>query len=266
MSHFYLTLPSNSSMKTYPNNTVAKYVTQLQNRIELDGDWEVGLIEVMYPNNWANVIGQSVSIFIDGMNKAKVDIPDDYYSSIDALFDKFKGLVYSTLRQHKASLDMKLVKAKNDKGEDETYITIRNTYEKLIAFEVSSGLAKILGLESYDMDYLDGINYNFESSRIDMKFGGPLNNLFVYCDVVEHVPVGDTAAPLLRCLNIKGKRGEGVCSAYDSPIYVPVQKKSFETVEVNIMIDTGEPVPFTGGRSLITLHFRRATNPYFISK
>ncbi len=97
-------------------------------------------------------------------------------------------------------------------------------------------------------------------------FGGPLNSLFVYCDIAEHVPIGDTAAPLLRCVNIKGKRGENVCMLYDNPIYVPVQKKSFDTVEINIMTDSGDPVPFEGGRSSVTLHFRRASNPYFLSK
>jgi hypothetical protein len=55
MSQFYLTLPSNASMKYYPDNTMAKYTTTLSNRIELDGDWEVGLAEIIYPCSWYNV-------------------------------------------------------------------------------------------------------------------------------------------------------------------------------------------------------------------
>ena len=54
MSRFYLTLPSNSSMKYYPENTVAQFTTKLNNMIELDGDWEVGLAEISVPSKVEN--------------------------------------------------------------------------------------------------------------------------------------------------------------------------------------------------------------------
>ena len=57
MTHFYMTLPSNASMKIYPNNTVAKYTTQLPTNIELDGEWEVALTEIIYNNKWGNISG-----------------------------------------------------------------------------------------------------------------------------------------------------------------------------------------------------------------
>ena len=52
---FYLTLPSNSSIDYYSDNTLTNYVTQLQKPIELDGAWEVGLAEIQYPHTWYNV-------------------------------------------------------------------------------------------------------------------------------------------------------------------------------------------------------------------
>ena len=46
---FYLTLPSDRSMATFPNNTVAQFETFLPERIDLtEGEWEVGLREMMY--------------------------------------------------------------------------------------------------------------------------------------------------------------------------------------------------------------------------
>ena len=56
MSRFYLTLPSNSSMDYYPQNTVAQYTTKLNSTIELDGDWEVGLTEISFPFSIENVV------------------------------------------------------------------------------------------------------------------------------------------------------------------------------------------------------------------
>src|SRR5580698_7979 len=52
MTHFYLTLPSNSSAKYYPGNTVANYLTRLQAPISLTGEWEVALAELIFPRSW----------------------------------------------------------------------------------------------------------------------------------------------------------------------------------------------------------------------
>ena len=56
MSHFYLTLPSNSSMDYYPENTVARYTTKLANTIELECNWEVGLLEMSTPVELVNIV------------------------------------------------------------------------------------------------------------------------------------------------------------------------------------------------------------------
>ena len=44
---FHVIIPTNSSMKTYPYNTLNHYVTALSNWIELDGDLEVALSEIL---------------------------------------------------------------------------------------------------------------------------------------------------------------------------------------------------------------------------
>jgi len=56
MSRFHLTLPSNSSMHYYSENTVARFATKLPNNINLDGEWEVGLSEISVPSHVHNVI------------------------------------------------------------------------------------------------------------------------------------------------------------------------------------------------------------------
>ena len=52
---FYLTLPSNASMKMYPDNTLAHYITDLPRCIDLTGEWECGLAEIQYPHTWYNI-------------------------------------------------------------------------------------------------------------------------------------------------------------------------------------------------------------------
>ena len=52
---FYLTLPSNASMKVHPDNTLAHYITDFPQRISVSGEWECELAEIQYPHTWYNV-------------------------------------------------------------------------------------------------------------------------------------------------------------------------------------------------------------------
>ena len=82
--------------------------------------------------------------------------------------------------------------------------------------------------------------------------------LFVYCDVVEHVVVEDVMAPLHCIVDISRKKSYGrMHQVLNPPVYVPVQKKYFDTIEINIMIDTGDVVKFVHGKSVAVLEFKR---------
>jgi len=88
--------------------------------------------------------------------------------------------------------------------------------------------------------------------------------MYVYCDLVEHVPVGDTKAPLLRIVNRMSDRGgENVHESFNHPLYIPLQKRYFDTVEIYLMTDTGLPISFRFGKSFVVLEFRRAAYKYF---
>ena len=62
---FYLTLPSNASMKMYPDNTLAHYITDLPQRIDLTGEWECGLAEIQYPHTWYNIGVDDIWFFLN---------------------------------------------------------------------------------------------------------------------------------------------------------------------------------------------------------
>jgi hypothetical protein len=50
---FYLTLPSNASLNVFANNKTSGYRVKLvPQSVELDGNWEVGLYSISYPNTW----------------------------------------------------------------------------------------------------------------------------------------------------------------------------------------------------------------------
>ena len=81
------------------------------------------------------------------------------------------------------------------------------------------------------------------------------HNLYVYCDLIERVAVGNAKVPLLRIVPIQ--KGPIITTSYNQVFYYPVMRKIFGAVEINIKGDTGEIIPFVGGKSFVTLHFRQ---------
>lgn len=49
MSRFIMTLVSSSSMNYNPNSTASQLTTKLTEVIELEGNWKVGLLEIIFP-------------------------------------------------------------------------------------------------------------------------------------------------------------------------------------------------------------------------
>lgn len=106
MTHFYIHLPSNSSEAFYPNNTMAEYVTRLMNRVELDGDWEVGLSEILFSKNWYNIRKkEALSLrFVDSSLPSsgfktwsdiyhQVSIGEGYYTSPAEIVDELNSKI-----------------------------------------------------------------------------------------------------------------------------------------------------------------------------
>ena len=81
-----------------------------------------------------------------------------------------------------------------------------------------------------------------------------IHTLYVYCNIIENMPVGNDEAPLLRIVGVDAKQ------TYDNPMYVPVRIKKFDTVEIDIKSNTGEHVPFQHGKSEVILHFRKQSS------
>jgi len=127
---------------------------------------------------------------------------------------------------------------------------------------LSEELADILGF-SVKLNHHPAPGGTVEGDRVSDVRGG-MHGIYVYCDVLENVPVGDSLAPLLRIVDVEGRNGGTIHRTFVHPRYVPLQKKEFDSIEIDIRDDTGAPVPFESGKLVVTLHFKRVSNPYLI--
>ncbi|GFT90366.1 uncharacterized protein F54H12.2 [Trichonephila clavipes] len=71
---------------------------------------------------------------------------------------------------------------------------------------------------------------------------------YVYSDLISPQIVGDSQAPLLRIVRTKGKDGETISQYYDRPQYLPLVRHSFQTIQSELRLNSGDFVPFERGQ------------------
>ena len=243
-SEFYIVLPSNSSMVTHPNNTLAQYITNLPRRISLSGDWECGLTEIHYPHDWHNVRNSRMAVEY-GESVHNVFLADGYYDSPETLIKTLNGEKPGRVQFSYNSVTQKVcAHMKNE-----------------TKFTLYGDLIDILGFgKSVTTDESGSIALP-ANSIVDLRRG--FESLYVYSSLVEPRIVGDKIVPLLRIVPITGRNGEMVTTRFDHVQYTPIMHREFGTVETEIRDDVGRPVPFERGKVTVTLHFRRRSSGLF---
>lgn len=242
MDQFYLTLPSDSSSKYYPENTIASFRTKLSDRIELDGEYEVGLAQLIYPYSWFNFYNKDGSMYVNVYNG--VSEP--------------QKIVFTSGQFHDEAT---LMKHLNDKIKISGFVFLWNPFSRKIKLGIAENCSLFMS-EAFktqfgfkdEGSYLAGTHYS--TPGFDLKES--LRLMFIYCDVASYTFVGDTKVPLLRVCDTEGEYfGQTVRMTFTHPHYIPVGRTSFECLEVNINNELGQHMPFEFGKSVVTLHFRR---------
>ena len=243
---FYLHLPSNASLDKFPNNTLTEYRVGLPQTVSLTGDWEVALTEIHYPHSWNNVQGNFENRFylrnqeLDDMWEPLI-VPQGHYSSVAGVITKINEVV-SANNRFKDEVQLSL-----DTLNRKVTVHLQNKVEVYF-----SDIGQMLGFLPKEV-----ISKTSTAEReADLDHG--FHDLYLYCDIIQPQYVGDALVPLLRILPVEGKDGERISRLFIRPQYLPVSRKQFESIEVNIKRDTGETVPFEFGRVLLTLHFRQS--------
>jgi hypothetical protein len=103
MDNFFVTLPSSSSKQIYPNNKIGEYTVQLSKEINLDGEWEVAIVDLFYPhafinvNKWKNELLVRTEYADKGRILHTVRVPPGYYGNGVELADGINSAIEKTL-------------------------------------------------------------------------------------------------------------------------------------------------------------------------
>jgi hypothetical protein len=267
MTHFYLTLRSDLSVEAPRVEALAKFTTVLPQRVELDGDWEVGLAEISYPSLSHNIYSRFHYLLIGQRRPTRLGLRNTLCESIEDVLHELTR-VFNNWRRSKRSgpVSFTIVNTRADAqrmvGQGNIgFFYVKNirkvgfyfTWNMKLSF--STDLAKVLGFSPNVAYFTLAAGLVLGEHEATISSNRPFRTAYVYTDIMEPVIVGNVKVRLLRIVETNG--ADVVHAIFTSPIYVPLQTKNFDTVEVNITSDTGQPLPFLQGKSMVVLHFRK---------
>ena len=299
----YLTLPSNSSLPFFPDNNAGHFITKLPQTINLNDDYEVGLAEIQFVNNFQNITNDKVWFEYEEhhftpvqggaeitQNTKRVLVPNGLYESNVGFVTELNKLVADELADNKFIAESQLKKIiagelvqnkiispsqlKTIVDEERARKIQRKRKKKTSPFKfkynpntkkvtlfhyyahgkvfLSDALKGILGMTQSTFEGISGV----EAERI-MDLNQRVKGLFVYSDLVQSRPVGDVVVPLLRTLPPVDKAKETMHYLFEKPHYMSLARYQFDTVELLLTSDKGQPISFDNGHTIATLHFRR---------
>ena len=212
----YVTLPSNSP-DYYPENKILDYIVHLPKELQLPESWEVGLAEIQFNHSWYNVDTTKYWVIYErGEVHIKTKLPSVYYQEPKQLIRLLLNQMEHDFQAKNEELikngtltnpiDFLLDLRYNDNSQL-VQLNIRNNSSAPTSID-DDGVARpsvLIHLAPFLTEMLGFGKSTFHNPGIfcfDRVVNiNPINNIYVYCDVIENRIVGHTLAPLLATIS-----------------------------------------------------------------
>jgi hypothetical protein len=203
---FYMTLPCSASKDVYPDNRIGKYTTRLARPLDLTGVWEVGLSEIILPQLRVVLKEDATYVLYKQDDAGK---PVTYTQTMSKR--EFEGVheIAHIMNFDSASCTKNHSPCFNIMSKD-GWVIMHIAEGSRVHFE-SIELSKILGVEPHKTYY---------AGRHEFRVGSAMNIVYVYCDIAEHIVVGDTLVPCLRTVPVFSHAGDQIVERYENPHYI----------------------------------------------
>ena len=185
---FYITLPSNSSMNYFSNNTLTQFSTHLHHELKLEGSYEVGLSEINYPFNWIRTVNGSVEVGLKKDKSKAIVINLNKSQKFQKISDLLEVL-NKELQAHVTKLNSYFTY--NEKTNRVSIIVNKNQY---MSFSVEA--KEFFGMEH---DYYE---VSHEASIVLQNKMNNINSLYIYTDIIDYQFVGYSFTALLRVVPV----------------------------------------------------------------
>jgi hypothetical protein len=188
-----------------------------------------------------------------------------YYQNINYLLSDYNTVFKLEFLKRKykpyQNPDTVAVRFRYNETNKKVIVNIPRGYE----IHMNEKLRSILGFADSQFPLSNKPNEQKIKGKNAADIEGGIHSLYVYCDLIDSVLVGDTVTPLLRSVEVNAPHGATVVRHFQNPRYLPLKRRNFSTIDVSIKDQYGCSVPFENGSSVnVVLHIRRAKSNYFL--
>lgn len=279
---FTVELLSNASFNFYPKNTLSAFSNYLATPIELEGEWEVALVEISYPSKCYNITEGKFSYTLDRqyhLGEGGYKEPARFHSTQivpgaytwKTLMEEInKTAIWDFVKREKHDF----LTRENFKFEA-TYLShsekleITSHFWRGIRFE-SIDLARLTGakLGKIIPDQDLGTGFGYYNSDFEVQTT-PFHTIMLYTDIIDYNLVGDVRAPLLRSIPFHTQKGNVVMDenqgtqrlnyrTFKQLIFKRLSRNVFHSIRIEMRSTSGELIPFVPFESTrVVLQFRK---------
>ena len=264
MESFTTELVSNASAQLFPDNTLSSFTNSVTEQLNLEGQWEVAVLEKSYPTMYQNVTEENFMFF----DKKLSNSSEFYYleprlgPSITVIVEAMNTLIQEKHNHSEICITVNLSQRTHN---NENYLENKG-----------SGLAFF----TTDLRHTFGSNFGIEFG-VMLRGKGPhkrefaydivrIHSLMTYTDLIEYNIVGDTKTALLRCSPFISmlKAGDIITTGqymkyqtFTNLQFRPLFKSSFHSIHIDLRDTSGKKIPFVSvGFTRLVLMFRKASN------
>lgn len=264
--NFFITLLSNSSTTYHPNNKTTSFTVTLPQKISLPGKWYVGVAEIHYNYNFFNISEGNNQIKFtfttddndmhehENMVKRQInthcEIEPGFYTDMNDVIRAINDEIKSTNR---FNFDVFSMNKMN--GRCKVHILDNLLRRNIENIHLQGRLSTQLGFEPNT-----NINeYSISPHCCNLQLGIP-DQMLIYTDIIEPSFIGHEKAYVIKIVNTQPKNlkfGDACYMEFEQIHYIPVQKREFDNISVDIRDHSGKFMPFEYGVFTIKLHFKK---------
>ena len=232
-------------MEYFPDNKTSNFVTKLSRTQQLDGEWEVGPVEIGYPHTWYNILEGNNSVEIYAPGNLYLVFKTVEYSIQPGYFEKVQDVIDAFYKAGLANLTDVVL------SYDDTFKRVTVKCGRRVIVKLRGDIARMFG-------FLNDTTFRTSDEKgFTLALPETGNQYFcIYTDIIKrqyHVDV-----------TVKGEHESYVSKNFERPHYVLFNEKIFDMINTNIRDEAGDLVAFEHSKVIMALHFRHSKTQYFI--
>ena len=259
----YISLPSDASLKYFPNNIISNYTVKLPGELNYDREkYEVGLVSCNWTKSFHNIETTELKVYdlTDEERTPKITtLPGKYYEDVQELLDEINKRINALIAEEDSfvSSDQNALVFKINEFGKVYFEQLDDTYQYGVVS--SASLLEKLGFPPAweHPSGINGVKHGVTAERFpDLNAG--LNSIYVYCSIMEPSRiVGDDLWPVLRILPVVGSTGNTIHYQPNNIEYFPLRLDHFSEISIELRDEIGVLVPFNFGKIVIDIHIKR---------